>query len=184
MVLKLQNMYVWLGFSPKAAKFLIRVQGLDNPDRLRILTDKNVDDICNVMMKPGGKNANETRNRGQQVSLIAQENLKLAAFLFHHWWRYILEREITKVNEETVHFLVGQKKLKAEYKYPSMLPKIDKSDMAGTMESIKEYLRACCGVVKAPLAYIIRKTITAQTYGDYPMYATSDDEMITRMDGL
>ena len=34
---------------------------------------------------------------------------------------------------------------------------------------------------KAPLAYIIRKTITIQAYGDYPTYATPDDEMIARM---
>ena len=85
MALKLQNMYVWLRFSPKAAKLLIREQGLDNSNRLRVLTDKNVNDICNVMRKPGGKNADGTPDRGQQVSVIAQENLKLTAFLFHHW---------------------------------------------------------------------------------------------------
>ena len=49
------------------------------------------------------------------------------------------------------------------------------------MESIKEYLSACCGVIKAPLAYIIRKIITVQTNGDYPMYATPDDKMIAKM---
>ena len=31
------------------------------------------------------------------------------------------------------------------------------------------------------LAYIIRMSITVQTYGEYPMYATTDDEMIARM---
>ena len=31
------------------------------------------------------------------------------------------------------------------------------------------------------LTYIIRKSITVQTYGKYPMYATPDDEMITKM---
>ena len=51
-----QDMYIWLGFSHAAAKLLIREQGLDSPDRLRVLTDKNFDDICNVMRKPGGKN--------------------------------------------------------------------------------------------------------------------------------
>ena len=74
------------------------------------------------------------------------------------------------MNKEAVHFLVGQKKLKDEYKNPNMLPKINESDMAGMMESIKEYIRACHGVIKAPLAYIMRKTITVETYGDYPMY--------------
>ena len=84
MASKLQYRYIQLGFSPKAAKLLIREQGLDNPDRLRVLTDKNVDDICNVVRKPGGKNADGTPDRGQQVSMIAQEHLKLTAFLFHY----------------------------------------------------------------------------------------------------
>ena len=56
-------MYVELGFSPKAAKLLVRKQGLDSPERLRVLTNKNVDDIFNVMMKPGGKNADGMPNR-------------------------------------------------------------------------------------------------------------------------
>ena len=53
--------------------------------------------------------------------------------------------------------------------------------MAGTMESIEEYLRSHHGVMKAPLAYVVRKTITVQTMGDYSMYATPDNEMIARM---
>ena len=53
--------------------------------------------------------------------------------------------------------------------------------MAGTLESIKEYFRSHHGVIRAPLTYNIRKTITVQTCGDYPMYMTPDEEMITRM---
>ena len=49
------------------------------------------------------------------------------------------------------------------------------------MESIKEYLRSHHVVVRAPLAYIIRKTITVQPYGDYPKYPTPDDKMITEI---
>ena len=45
MVLWLQDMYVRLGFSPKAAKLLVREQGLDSPERLHVLTNKNVNDI-------------------------------------------------------------------------------------------------------------------------------------------
>ena len=29
------------------------------------------------------------------------------------------------------------------------------------------------------MAYMIRETIAVQTYGDYPTYATSDEEMVT-----
>ena len=170
MALKLQNMYIWLGFSPKAAKLLIREQGLDNPNRLRVLTNKNVDDICNVVRKPGSKNADGTPDRGQQVSVIAQENLKLA-FLFHHRWICTLEKNGT--------FLSGPEQTWRWVQRPQHV--INKPDMAGMMESIKEHLRTHHGVVKAFLAYVIRKTIIVQTNGDYPTYATSDDEMITRI---
>ena len=60
---------------------LIIEQGLDSPERLRVLTDKNINDICNVVRKPSSKNAERTPNTGQQVSVISQENLEL----FHHW---------------------------------------------------------------------------------------------------
>ena len=63
-------MYTQLGFSPKIAKLLIREQGLDSPDRLRVLTDKNVDDTNNVMREPGSKNVNGMPNREQQVSVM------------------------------------------------------------------------------------------------------------------
>ena len=49
------------------------------------------------------------------------------------------------------------------------------------MESIKKYQSYCHGVMKVPFAYKIRKAITVQTYGNYPKYATPDNEMITRM---
>ena len=62
-----------------------------------------------------------------------------------------------------------------------MLPKINKFDMAGTMKAIKEYLRSHHGNVRAPIAYITRKTITVQNYGDYLMYVTPDDKMIDKM---
>ena len=77
-------MYLRLRFHSEAARLLVREQGLDSPERLTVLIDKNVDDICNVMKKPGGKNANKMPNREQQTSVIAQENLTLPAFLFNH----------------------------------------------------------------------------------------------------
>ena len=58
-----------------------------------------------------------------------------------------------------MHLLAAQKMLKNEYKDPDVLPKVNKADMAGTMEP-----RLHHGVIRAPLAYIIRKTITGQTY--------------------
>ena len=85
MALRLQDMYLRFRFSPEAALLLIREQGLDSPERLIIITDKNVNDIHNDVRKPGGKNADGMPNRGQHVLVISQEYLKLAIFLFHHW---------------------------------------------------------------------------------------------------
>ena len=48
----LHDMYTQLGFSPEESKLFIREQGLNSPDRLRVLTDKNVHDICNVEGHP------------------------------------------------------------------------------------------------------------------------------------
>ena len=47
------------------------------------------------------------------------------------------------VHEVTVPLPAGQKKLKDKYKDPDVLPKVNKSDMAGTIEDIKEILRSC-----------------------------------------
>ena len=121
MALWLQDMYIWLGFSSDAAKLLIRDQGINSPERLRVLTDKNVFDNCNVVRKPGSKNANGMIDRGQQASVIAQENLKLAVFLFHHRWGCIIDWKVMGVCEDTMHLLAWQKRLENKYKEPNML---------------------------------------------------------------
>ena len=146
---------------------LVRKQGIDSPKRLRVLMVKNSNNICNVVRKPGGKNANGIHDRRQQVTVIAQENLKPAIILFHHRLRCTFDWEVMEVHEDAVHLLAGQKRLKDEYKDTDVLPKVNKVDMAGMMESIKEYFRSCYGVIRVPLTYIITKTITVQTYGDY-----------------
>ena len=115
---RLQDMYIHLGFSPKAAKLLIREQELDSPERLKVLVNKNVDNICIVVRKPGGKNVNGTPDRGQQVSVKAQESLKLAVFLFHHRWRCTLNWEKMGVNEDTLHSWQARRNLKISIKTP------------------------------------------------------------------
>ena len=112
MALWLQDMYLWLGFNPKAAQWLIREHGQDSPDSLQVLINKSVDNNCNIVRKPGGKNANGMPQIGPSVLVIAQENPKLATFLFHHRWMCTFDWEVTGVWEDTVHLLVGQKRLK------------------------------------------------------------------------
>ena len=89
--------------------------------------------------------------------------------------------EVTGEWEDTVHLLAGQKRVDINKKAPYVLPKVNKADMAGIIETIKEYCRSHHGVIRGPLAYVIRKIIIVQTFGDYPRYATPDDIMMTRM---
>ena len=62
------------------------------------------------------------------------------------------------VNDGTVCLMAGQKKLEDVHKDLDVLPKIKKS------------VKSHCGVVWAPMAYIIWKALTVQTYGDYPKH--------------
>ena len=104
----------WIHF--QISQVLIREQWLNSTERLRVLTNKNVDDICNVVKKPGSKNANRMPSIGQQVSVIAKENLKLAAFLFHQRWRSNLEWEVIRVLQDTVHLLQDRRSTKTNTK--------------------------------------------------------------------
>ena len=100
------------------------------------------------MQQKSLKNAQQ----GQQVSVMAQEKLMLAIFLFHHQWRCTYDWEVAGVHDKTIHLLAQQKRLKDEYNDPDELPKVNKADMAGMMESIEEYLRSSCHVTRVPLA--------------------------------
>ena len=97
MALRLQVMYLWLRFSSEAARLLIREQGLDGPERLLLFIEKKVDDIYNVVRKPGGKDANGMPDREQYILVIGQENLKPVDFLFHYWCRCTFDWEATRV---------------------------------------------------------------------------------------
>ena len=124
------------------------------------------------------KNADRMPDRGQ-VLFISQENLKLAAF--HYRWQCTFDWEEMGVWEDTVCPHASQRRLEDDYKAPEVLPKVNKVNMAGTLEAIKENLRSCHCIMKTPLVFIIRKTMVVQTYGDYPWYVTFDNEMIASM---
>ena len=87
--------------------------------------------------------------------------------------------------ENIVCLQEGQKRFKDSYNDPDMLCKVNKADIAGMMESMEEYLRSYCGVVRKAHEYIIRKTWIVHVYGDYPKDATPpEDEMIARISHL
>ena len=114
--------------------------------------------------KLGSLNANRTPNRGQLVSVMAQENLKSATILLHHRWTWTLVWKVRGVEEKTVCKLASQNELEVKYNDPKMLPKVNKANMTGIMEDIKEYLRSCHSVKRAHLVCVMRKTIVVEMW--------------------
>ena len=55
-----------------------------------------------------------------------------------------------------------------------MLHKVNKADMEGTVESLEEYLKTCCGIMIVPLAYIFKKTITIQMMIERMLHLSPD----------
>ena len=151
----LQGMNILLLLSLKAARLHIRKQGLDHPDRWRVLADKNVDDISNVMRKPDGKNDNKMPDRGQQVSVITQEKLKLATFLIHHRRRGTFIWEVMGMGEDTVYLVAGQNWLENDCKDIDVLSKENNAKKAGTMKAIKKFLGLFHSMKTSSLAYVI-----------------------------
>ena len=146
------QMFVWLRFSPKEAKILVQEHCLNSSDQLHILTDKNADDIFNVMRKSDSNIKCQfwLRRTCGCFSIPSQVALHLRL-------------EVKEVQEETVSKFRSQMKLVDEQKDPDLLPKVNKTNMAGMIEAIKTYLSSCYGVKRMPLTYIIRKTIVIQT---------------------
>ena len=103
-------MYIQLGISLKAGRIFVQEQGLNSPDHCMFsLTRMSLRFIMSSEIQVVRSLA------------TAQENLKLPVFLFHHRWRCTCDLELKMVQEDTVHKLVGQKKLIDEYKDPDML---------------------------------------------------------------
>ena len=63
----LQEMCLWLVFSPKGAQLLVREEGQDSS-----FCQKECQQHLQYYEKTGSKNADRTPNRGQQVSVITQ----------------------------------------------------------------------------------------------------------------
>ena len=86
--------YARLGFENDAATMITDDQELDSVEELQILTDAEVENLCKVLRRPGGTISNpNAANQGQpaqipnpgiQVSLRAENNLKLGCFYIRH----------------------------------------------------------------------------------------------------
>lgn len=189
----LRAAFTRLGFSEDAREDIIDVQGIDSLAELKILTDSEVENLCKVVRRPGGaaqaaaagaaQGAAAGPNLGHQVSLRAENNLKLATYYLRHRDRISRATTAADITLPNVRALRELRQMETDYKKSDDdLPKVDSKDWAKTMEDIRECLRARLGVTKIPLAYVIRdeRIPPAEVTDPSTNYATVQDEMIAR----
>ena len=188
-VAALRQAYVRLGFTNLAAHAITDDQQIDTIAELSLLQDDDIETLCKVVRRPGGTIPNPVGDEpqlvpdpGVPISLRAETNLKLAAYWVRHQGRISREPSAVNITLENVRKLRELRDLEKDYEAPDEMPKIDEKDWTKTLDGLAEYLRACPGETKIPLAYIIRKTREVLPENQDPSvnYADVFDEMINR----
>ena len=77
----MQAMFIRLLFSHILMKKLGKDQGTDFPMTLASLSDHDITAIYDAIERPGGLVSGRMPDRRSQISILAAENLKLAAFM-------------------------------------------------------------------------------------------------------
>ena len=189
-VAALRQALVRLGFTNEAATYITTDQGIDSLEQLRYLTDEECTNLCKVTRRPGGTIDNPEAddagpalipNPGTQVSLRAENNLKLAAYMLRYYERVsrtATPQMITQANVQQFRSLKIQEKLHEDVDPPELSEK----DWPKNMDALNEYFRGCLGVTNIPLAYCLRDNIDVPPEGNDPStnYPTQQDELIAR----
>ena len=184
-----------LGFSAAAAAAIVNEQAIDSVKELRLLSDKEVENLCKVVRRPGGTIPNPNAgqagapgtlpNPGIPIALRAENNMKLAAY----WCRFRSKTSrATGPNDIELDPIRQMRDLREwEEAHEDTKPQdniINAKDWHKTLEALEEYLRGCLGVTQIPLAYVIRKdeAITADPAPNQPSrgWPSMQDELIGR----
>ena len=141
-----------LDFSAPAALLITDDQAIDSVQELTLLEDKEVENLCRVLRRPGGTIPNPQAavvgapaligNPGTQVSLRAENNMKFAVYFLKHRTR---TSRATTAADITLDQVQGIRNLRQEEENHDDVeaPKLDNRDWPKTMEAIIEYLRGC-----------------------------------------
>lgn len=182
-----------LGFSADAATAVCDQQDIDELDELKVLTDKEVENLCKVVRRPGGTIADPANpgqlipNPGHQVSMRAENNLKLACYYVRHQERVSRTPQAIGITLQNVRRLRNLRDVEESHSDPEDSPKIDAENWPKTLEALEEYLRGFLGTDDVPLSYVIREAVDVPAANLNPAagqpnspYETVEQEMIER----
>jgi hypothetical protein len=186
-----------LGIGDQAARDAINAQGLDTFEDFLLLEEKDIEDVCSNVRKPGGVIPNPNYdpanvvagvpatipNPGIQLGHIYEKRLKLLRYYLHH-----LERIQQTMNPATANVgrLTSCYRLKdtednaEDLELPSKLSRIEK--VRDVLEDMDNYLVRKLGSSGLPLAYVVREEVAVPIGALDPGYGlpTISEEMIAR----
>jgi hypothetical protein len=181
-----------LRFTIAASTTIVNDQGIDSLAELEILSDEDAEGLCKVVRRPGGSVPNPNAGgigqpptipaAGENVSMMAEANLKLCGYFLRHQKRIGRTADYVAVTLDAVRQMKDLKESEKDHVDPTVVPDIDLKDMTTTLESVEEYIRGHLGVKKVPLSYGIRKDATVTPEADDPStnYTILAEEMIAR----
>jgi hypothetical protein len=115
-------------------------------------------------------------NVGLQVSLRAENNLKLCVYFLKHMESVQQVPTAASITFEVVRGYSEQQRYEDSFKKTAVEPEINEKDWPRTMESIREYLAVQYGVKGSTLDYVIRQEVEVKPHASDPLdnYDTVD----------
>lgn len=173
-----------IGFSQEAAVYIVTEQGFDTPEDFAIVTNDEATNICKVTRRPGGViGNNNVPNPGINVSLKAENNLKLMCFYYRYRQRTSRPLTVNLATVDTIRKYIARARLEEKHKDPSApdLNSLSKN-WTRTIDTIEDYFRNCLGTTKIPLAYILREEVDPPADNQDPQsnYTDFAEELIAR----
>ena len=179
---------------------MVDQQVIDDLDTLILLDDKDIISLCNVIRSPGSSVANPAyiqvggiypvgvnshiHNNGTPVSLVAENNLKLAVFYLKYMNRVSRPVPICEVTVLKINTVASLYKFERYYEPKEGAMAINAKNWVKTMEDMYEFLYQRFGTTsKNPLAYETRESTEVKPTEDDPVtnYDTQEDELIARI---
>ena len=191
-----REMHVRIGFSVEAADAIFHKHGYVSMTLLSQMDDKEVENLCKVLRRPGGGTTNTTgsgasatsvtkANLGEEVSIVAEKRLKVVSFIARHFLERVSKPiDFSDVTTDLVDEFTPIKKEEDSYVFPDIdkwpTLTIDNGvNWPDTIEGIAAFCYTERGITGIPLGYLLRETMEVPSDSGNG-YETKRDEMIAR----
>ena len=158
--LKMHALFLALGLKVRAAQYFVEDQDIDTLEKLALLDDEDIKNLCYNARKTGGVPKADGTARGTQLAVIHERHFKLASFYVKYLQMTGRPLAFESVTVEAVESIMAFRKEIKNSENPDIeeAPKLVHDKLFQFFDAFKEYLNECIGTVSGrPLAYVVRK---------------------------